>query len=243
MIRLARQITFRFSLALLLAANPLRAQDVRPSTPPDQAHCEESATASELQSALERTRVLIERIRAASYPELSAAQIQVRPFESASDFFRARPRIPDFFIKKKLRYVIQVNPRAYALQVPEDGVEAIMAHELGHVAYVKKRNRLRLLAMVRLLSEGFVRDLERRTDLEAISRGYAEGLKAYRQWLYQHIPQKSLAEKRRNYFWPEEIDSILLRIRQCPQLLNSWLKKPPRNLQEIQLPSSSQRGP
>ena len=226
-------VTFRFPLALLLVANSLCAQDAKPSTSLDQTHCE-SPRAPELQSALDRTRVLIERIRTASYPELKAAQIQVRSFESASDFFRARPRIPDFFLRKKLRYVIQVNPKACELQVPEYGVKAIMAHELSHVAYLKKRNRLRLLAMVPFLSGGFVRDFERRADMEAISRGYGEGLKAYRQWLYQHIPQKSLAEKRRNYFSPEEINSILLRIRQCPHLLDYWLKKPPRNPPEVQ---------
>jgi len=74
------------------------------------------------QSASERTGLLIERIRTSSYPELQTTQIQVRSFKSASDFFRARPRIPDFFVKKDLRYVILVNPRAYELEVPEDGV-------------------------------------------------------------------------------------------------------------------------
>ena len=185
------------------------------------------------QSASERTGLLVERIRTSSYPELQATQIQVRSFKSASDFFRARPRIPDFFVKKNLRYVVLVNPRAYELEVPEDGVEAIIAHELSHVAYLKKRNRLKHLALLRLLSGSFVRDFERRTDLEAISRGYGEGLKVYRHWLYQHIPQKNLVEKRRDYLCSEEIDAILLRIRQCPQLLDSWLKKPPRNLQEV----------
>ena len=186
------------------------------------------------QSASERTGLLVERIRTSSYPELQTTQIQVRSFKSASDFFRARPRIPDFFVKKNLRYVVLVNPRAYELEVPEDGVEAIIAHELSHVAYLKKRNRLRLLTMVRLLSKSFAANFERRTDLDAISRGFGEGLKVYRHWLYQHIPQQSLAEKRRNYLSSEEIDAILLRIRQCPQLLDSWLKKPPRNLQEVQ---------
>jgi hypothetical protein len=186
------------------------------------------------QSASERTGLLIERIRTSSYPELQTTQIQARPFESTSDFFRARPRIPDVFMKKNLRYVILVNPRAYELEVPEDGVEAIIAHELSHVAYLKKRNRLKHLALLRLLSGSFVRDFERRTDLEAISRGFGEGLKVYRHWLYHHIPQKNLAAKRRDYLSSQEIDAILLRLRQCPQLLDSWLKKPPRNLQEVQ---------
>ena len=232
MIRRARQITFDLPLTLLLVASHLFAQDARLSTSHHQAG--EEPSASMFQSASERTGLLIERIRTSSYPELQTTQIQARQFKSSSDFFRARPRIPDFFVKKNLRYVVLVNPRAYELEVPEDGVEAIIAHELSHIAYLKKRNRFRLLMMLLLLSKSFFANFDRRTDLEAISRGYGEGLKAYRHWLYQQIPQKNLAEKRRDYFSSEEIDAILLRIRQCLQLLDSWLKKPPRNLQEVQ---------
>jgi hypothetical protein len=231
MIRRGWHFSFELPFALLLVASPLFSQDARLSTSHHQAG--EGPSASMFQLASERTGVLIERIRTCSYPELQTTQIQARPFKSASDFFRVRPRIPDFFMKKNLRYVILANPRAYELKVPEDGVEAIIAHELSHVAYLKKRNRLRLLTMVRLLSKSFAANFERRTDLDAISRGYGEGLKVYRHWLYQHISQKSLAEKRRNYLSSEEIDAISLRIRQCPQLLDFWLKKPPRNLPEV----------
>lgn len=232
MIRRAWHITFELPFALLLVASPLLTQDARLSTSHHQAG--DGPSASMFQSASERTSLLIERIRTCSYPELQTTEIQARPFKNSSDFFLARPRMPDFLMKWNLRYVILANPRAYELKVPEDGVEGIIAHELSHVAYLKKRNRLRLLTMVRLLSRTFAANFERRTDLDAISRGYGEGLKVYRQWLYQHIPQKSLAEKRRNYLSSEEIDAILLRLRQCPQLLDFWLKKPPRNLQEIQ---------
>ena len=227
---------------LLLVMNPLGAQDVRSSGSPHQADYD-GARAPKAQPALERTQVLVERIRSASYPELTATQIELRPFQKASDFFRVRPRIPDFFARKSLRYIMQVNPKVYELQAPESGVEAIIAHELGHVDYLKKRNRMKHLALIRLLSGSFVSNFERRTDLEAISRGYGEGLKVYRQWLYQHIPQRDLAEKRRDYFSPEEIDSILLRVNRCPPLLDIWLEKPPRNLQDIQHAASCQGGP
>jgi hypothetical protein len=231
MIRRAWHLTFDFPITLLLVASRLFAQ--QPSLSTSDHPVNEGPGVSMPQSACERTEVLIERIRTSSYPELQTTQIQVRPFKSASDFFQARPRIPDLFMRKNLRYVILVNPRTYELEIPEDGLEGVIAHELSHVAYLKKRNRLRLLTMVRLLSKSYSADFERRTDLEAMSRVYGEGLKIYRHWLYQHIPQKSLAGKRRNYFSSEEIDAILLRIRQCPQLLDSWLKKPPRNLQEV----------
>ena len=158
MIRRGWHFSFELPFALLLVASPLFSQDARLSTSHHQAG--EGPSASMFQLASERTGVLIERIRTCSYPELQTTQIQARPFKSASDFFRVRPRIPDFFMKKNLRYVILANPRAYELKVPEDGVEAVIAHELSHVAYLKKRNRLRLLTMVRLLSKSCAANFE-----------------------------------------------------------------------------------
>jgi hypothetical protein len=146
-IRRHRHFKFLFPLALLLVMNLHGAQDVMSS-----ASVQADYDGSKVQPTLERTRVLVERIRSASYPELTATQIELRAFQKASDFFRVRQRIPDFFARKDLRYIIQVNPRVYELQAPENGVEAIIAHELGHIAYLKKRHRLKHLALIRLLS-------------------------------------------------------------------------------------------
>jgi hypothetical protein len=132
-----------------------------------------------------------------------------------------------------MRYLVFVNPRAYELQAPEAGVRAIIAHELAHVAYFKKRNRLRLLGLVRLTSKQFTARFERWADLKAISLGYGEGLKEYRRWLYSNVPASKLAEKQRNYFSPEEIDAILSASRNRPELIGYWLKHVPLNLNQI----------
>jgi hypothetical protein len=176
----------------------------------------------------------MEEVQAASFPELSATEIQVRLLESQSDFFRTRLRFPDFFLRAKIRFVVEVNPKVFELEAPQEGLQAIMAHELGHVAYLKKRKRLQLLAMVRLVSERFAASFERRTDLEAIARGYGEGLRAYRQWLYAHVSGKKLKEKQQNYFSPAEIEVLMFKIRGCPDLIEYWYRNPPRNLQEIE---------
>jgi len=39
-------------------------------------------------------------------------------------------------------------------------------------------------------------------------RGYSQGLKQYRIWLYEHVPQSSLREKKRDYLSPDEIDAL-----------------------------------
>src|SRR5881397_297847 len=75
---------------------------------------------------------------------------------------------------------------------------------------------------------------ERRTDLEAIHRGYGDGLKSYRTWVYSHIPPNKLPEKLHNYFSPEEIAAIQMKLREQPDLFAYWRKHVPTNLQEIQ---------
>jgi len=179
---------------------------------------------------------LTEKIKSVSFPELKQMEVQVKLLQSNSDFFRTRFGLPQFFFSKKMRYLVKVNPKVVPFQAPEEGLEAIIAHELSHVVYYAQGNRLRLFGLTRLVSKDFTVCFERRTDLQAISRGYGERLKTYRQWLYQNVPPDKLEEKRRNYFSPAEIDAILSRIQSRPELLEHWLKNIPRSLKEIEKP-------
>jgi hypothetical protein len=176
---------------------------------------------------------MVEQVRSASYPELQAADIRLRTFHDDADYFRTGFSITRFLFVRKMRYFILVNPRAFELGAPEEGLRAIIAHELGHIHRFKKRNRIRLFGLIRLVSEGFTAEFERRTDMEAIVRGYGDGLKEYRRWLYRNVPAKKLEEKRRNYFSPEEIDAIQSATRDRPEMLDYWLKNVPRSLEEI----------
>ena len=104
--------------------------------------------------------------------------------------------------------MIRVNSAAALIAAPEEGKRAIIAHELAHVAYYANGNRLRLFGLIRLASKGFRQRFEKRADVQALQRGYAQGLKQYRIWLYQHVSAAALKEKRRDYLTPEEIDAI-----------------------------------
>jgi hypothetical protein len=183
---------------------------------------------------LERIRSIVDELIDASYPEIRGVEIQFSLFRNDTDFFRTRFGIPQFLFGRQMRYLIRVNPAVSLLQAPEAGIRAILAHELAHILYFKIGNRARLLGLARLTSKGFTARFERSADLQAISRGYGEGLKEYRQWLYQQVPGQKLPEKLRNYFAPEEIDAILSLSRQRPELLTYWLERVPRNLREIQ---------
>ncbi|MEO6725940.1 MAG: hypothetical protein ABIU20_09615 [Blastocatellia bacterium] len=51
---------------------------------------------------IERVRRIIEEIKAASYPELSnlkAAEIEIKLFDSPSDYFQTRFTLPSFLFK------------------------------------------------------------------------------------------------------------------------------------------------
>ncbi len=181
-----------------------------------------------------RVRRTVEEVRAASYPELKTAEIEIKLFDSPSDYFQTRFTFTSYLFKNRLRYVLRVNRRLFTARAPEDGVRAILAHELDHIVYYRAGNRLALLGLTRLACRNFTARFERGTDLEAIARGYGEGLKSYRLWLYGHIPSGKVEEKKRNYFSPAEIDALQTKLRAQPQLLKQWRKRPPRSLEEIE---------
>jgi hypothetical protein len=185
-------------------------------------------------SVIDRTRRIVEEIVNASFPELKNASITVKTFDSRADFFRARFSFARFLTFRKLHYLIFVNSQVFKKNAPVNGIRAIIAHELAHVAYYRRHNRFELFGLMGLESKSFTARFERGADLQAIMRGYGAGLKDYREWLYQNIPAKQITAKRRDYFSPAEIKLILEAIKNKPELIDFWIKNVPRNLNEIQ---------
>ena len=151
---------------------------------------------------------LVRSVRSSSFPELAKKDICIDQFTSDSDYFQARFSIPRFILGRRMRYVIRVNSGATLLTVPEEARRAILAHELAHLAYYAKGNRLHLLSLLRFPGKGYRERFEKRADVEALRRGYAQGLKQYRIWLYEHVSPSSLMEKKRDYLSPAEIDAL-----------------------------------
>jgi hypothetical protein len=172
-------------------------------------------------------------LRGASFPELGKVDLRLRTFHSQADYFRTRFSVPRFLFLQRMRYFVEVNPALFSQQAPSDGVCAVLAHELSHVVSLNHGNRIRRLSLVCLLSKRSTARFERKTDLDAIHRGYGDGLKNYRSWVYTHIPSSALPAKHRNYFSPEEIEAIQQRLQRRPDLFAYWSKHVPGNLQEI----------
>ena len=175
----------------------------------------------------------INTVRSDSFPELRNKVIEVRYFKSPSDYFRIRFSISRFLLLRRMRYFVEINAGIFASGTLPKGVCAILAHELVHISRLSRGNRTRLFGLVRLVSRAFAARFERSTDFEAIRRGYGPGLIAYRQWIYQRISARALAQKRRNYLSPEEIETVLRIASARPELLAVWSRRAPVNLEEI----------
>ncbi len=195
---------------------------------------EKTQTDAASKIAVKETEKLVAEIVKNSYPELVHAQISVQTFESRSDYFRSRFSFARFLTFRKPHYLIFVNPLVFGKNAPPaEAVRAIIAHEIAHIAYYVRHNRFELFGLIALESKSFTARFERGADLQAIKRGYGAGLKLYREWLYQNIPDDKIADKKRDYFSPEEIDLILNASEMKPELIDFWIKNVPRSLTQI----------
>ncbi len=182
---------------------------------------------------IQKTQKIINEVIEKSLPELKTKKIEVKTFQSESDYFQSRFSFGKMLTFQTMRYIIYVNPKVFERNAPENGIRSILAHELAHVLYFAERNRFELMGLVSLSSKSFTQRFERLADLEVIARGYGEGLIEYRKWLYRNIPPENLEEKKRNYFSPEEIELMLKILKQKPEMLEKWRKNIPRKKEEI----------
>ncbi|MEW6129485.1 MAG: hypothetical protein AB1757_20760 [Acidobacteriota bacterium] len=215
-------------LFFILALSPSFTSDGLAIAQPGQA--DKAATLA----AINRTRAIVEELIHTTYPELAKTDIQIQSFTDNADYFRTLFNFKRWLFGLKMRYYIKVNPQVFERGAPAAGIRAILSHELGHVYDFQTKNRLRLFGLMRLAGKNYTARFERRTDLQAISRGCGEGLKLYREWLYRNVPAKKLAEKQRNYFSPAEIEAIQTKLKAQPERLTYWLKRVPRSLREIE---------
>lgn len=185
------------------------------------------------QAAVEKTQTLLKEITAESFPEISAEKLKVKSFHSQTNFFKTRFSFTRYLTFQSMRTIVYVNPSIFEMGAPDDGIRAVLAHELAHALYYKRKNRLELLGLAALLDSDFIAKFERRADLTAIERGYGEGLIKYREWLYRQIPAEKAKKKQRNYFTPEEIELLIPVIRKKPGLIKKLKKNVPRDLDEL----------
>ncbi len=115
---------------------------------------------------------------------------------------------------RERRYAVQYNPKVLESELSEAAIDAILAHELVHIRSYLSLSRLELIGLAlryHFGSDEFRTEFERNTDLEAVDLGFAAGLRDYRLWLYEQLDPQAVAEKKRLYLRPEELEEISLK--------------------------------
>lgn len=164
-------------------------------------------------TSVEKIKTLINNIIQKDFPELIPAhsenRIQIREFESNDYFLKTFFKL-GHILKKKRIYFLDINTKIYTCAPEEKALEAILMHEIQHIKDYKDATSAGLVKLgIKMLGKKSRSQYERSTDFSIMELGHAEGIKAYRNWIYQQLDQKSLRKKQCYYYTPEEINRYL----------------------------------
>lgn len=154
-------------------------------------------------------KVLIDQVKNDFFPDLKDIELKMKVLKSRAYFLQTFVKTTTAFrAPMKRTYGIQINEKIFQCSPTADAIRAILVHEIKHIQDYTRMGMFSLesFALKYALNKKFRTRYERTTDLAALELGLAEGLKEYREWLYQWLNHRQLATKKRFYFTPEEID-------------------------------------
>jgi hypothetical protein len=177
---------------------------------PDPLDCDDAWADVAAPTSEEELHAIFTDARVRFFPELAPYVLRLDlDISSADAFFIAQPDLSTIEEPPRDRlYVVRGNPTLLDDPPSATAVGAILVHELKHIRDYTEMDTDELVNFG--LWYGIAEDVseyERETDEHALRKGCAEGIKAYRAWLYEHIPEESVAAKREDYFTPEEVDA------------------------------------
>jgi hypothetical protein len=195
--------------ALLLLVLAVSCAPATPD-PPEPPSCDELWADRAPPTTTQDLRALLREARYRFFPQLYWMVLQLHDdVSSASTYFLAQPDLSTIEEAPEDRlYVVRANPALLDDPPSATAVGAILVHELKHIFDYSEMDTEELASFG--LWYGIaddVSDYERGTDEYALSLGCAQGIKAYREWLYDHIPPDAVEQKQYDYFTPEEIDA------------------------------------
>lgn len=187
---------------------------------------------------LERLQAVVDEVRARSFPDLADAAIAVDvldPDEGATFFALSNFGVVEA-VGGARHYQIVLSRRLLELDVnaTRPALYAVVAHELSHTVDYEERDAAGLFALLPMLwDERSEEQVEKRTDLEAIARGYGPGLIAYRRWQKTVLDDDSYQKKLQIYYDPVEIELIAAALRSCRGLRVLWRRDPPLTARQV----------
>lgn len=182
-------------------------------------------------------RALLAEVKTASYPELAALPMTTDSLSSSSVFFQSNFDVGEA-LAGRLALVVDLNEAVLDDPPSDAALRAVLAHELAHsLDYAQRFERDGAAGLVALLPmlvwPPAEEEVERRTDVVAVARGHGVGLIAYRVWLYAHVTDDVVREKRRIYYSPLELDLLTRLFARCPEVVASAVRAPPRDARAI----------
>lgn len=178
---------------------------------------------------------IIETIIQRTHHPLLKEKITIDIYDIDSDEFFM---VSNFKLKRVLakdQYRIGVNPKIFALDIPKDGLIAVLAHELQHTMdYSDKSFVTGIIPIgIKLLIKKHRYRYERQTDLKTLLNGYGNGLISYKRWQYRLLSSDDLKVKRENYLTPGEIELIHKKMKTKEARIRKALSgRMPKNLEE-----------
>lgn len=156
------------------------------------------------------------------FPELAGFDVTFRVGHAKGAILRTSFSTTSIFRRaERRRYFVVVSDRFLDAHPDDEAMRSLLVHELAHVVDYTRMSRSRLVGFLTnyvVSPKGFVPRYERDSDLRALERGHAhgfdvaDGMRTYREWLYQNLEPKLVAVKKRNYLTPEEITSCATQI-------------------------------
>lgn len=191
-------------LLLILACADGEALDSSPSGP----RCDFIADGSPPPADAEALSTLLARAQAQVWPELDGVPLRLASAPMDGDYFVASLDLSTLDDPPRERdYRVNYNEAVFNDPPSHAAVGAILAHELAHVNDYTSLDTQEMTDFALWYAQADTAEYERATDLAAMERGCALGLIEYRLWLYAHVDEETLEEKRRVYWTPEEIEA------------------------------------
>lgn len=153
---------------------------------------------AEIAAMLDEVRVL--------FPSLDGVEIGMVSNQSDTSYYAANldlGTLADPPLER--RYLLNWSELVLDDPPSRNATVAVLAHELAHIEDYLDMDGEELAAFGVWYATSDVSEYERGTDLTSMEKGCAVGLIDFRLWLYDHVDAETEAQKRVDYWTPEEI--------------------------------------
>lgn len=151
-------------------------------------------------------------------------RIKMREFTNDQYFMKTFFKL-GHVLKDKRIYFVDINTKLYSCSPTKEALVAILAHELKHIDDYKNLKSFGLIKLgLKMVRKKPRSKYERETDYFVMELGLANGIKEYRNWIYDQLTEKALKKKKCYYYTPEEINRFLQGERDFTDYFNKYCK-------------------